>query len=371
MNRYDQKKILCVIGTRPEAIKMAPVIIELQEASWANPIILVTGQHRELLHSVLADLALTPDIDFDIMKSGQDLVEVVGTLTMRLGKIIDELTPDIIVAQGDTASVLAASLSSFLKKIPFAHVEAGLRSGDLTSPYPEEFNRRVATLATTLHFAPTEGARQKLLQEGIEPEAIHVTGNTVIDAVRIASSSSSLPVHALPEDRVIVLLTLHRRENFGDRARQIFAAVDRFARQRSDIHFVYPVHPNPNINELAHSLLGKNPAVTLLPAQGYLAMIALIKRAKVILTDSGGVQEEAPFLGKPVLVLRTETERPEAMEQGLAKLVGYDQHRLEEELARLLDDEAAYQRMARKSHVFGNGFAAQKVSQSIKSFLNM
>jgi UDP-N-acetylglucosamine 2-epimerase (non-hydrolysing) len=368
MDSSEPKKILCVVGTRPEAIKMAPVILELRGEAWARTTLLVTGQHRELLRGALSDFALSPDIDFDIMKTGQDLASVVGSLTIRLGKVIDELKPDMIVAQGDTASVLAAALGSFLKRVPLAHIEAGLRSGDLTSPYPEEFNRRVATLASTLHFAPTDGARAKLISEGVGSAAIHVTGNTVIDALRLAGDFT-LPDHGLPEDRAIILLTLHRRENFGARARDILSTIGRYASSRSDIRIVYPVHPNPNINDLAHEILGQNPAVTLLPAQSYLSMISLMKAARIILTDSGGVQEEAPFLGKPVLVLRTETERPEALELGLAKLVGHSPERIEEALSALLDDAAVFNAMARPSHVFGDGYAARRISRTIRDFL--
>ncbi|MCA1441935.1 UDP-N-acetylglucosamine 2-epimerase (non-hydrolyzing) [Ensifer sp. IC4062] len=361
-------RILCVVGTRPEAIKMAPVIFELKNSPWAEPMLVLTGQHRELVRDALADFDMKPDIDFDIMMPSQTLTDVVGALITKLGRAFDEYAPQIVLGQGDTATALAAALAAFLKGIPFGHIEAGLRSGDLSSPFPEEFNRKIATLAATIHFAPTQRAKSALLQEGVDSSTVFVTGNTGIDAVRLAKSAAS-PV--IPKsDKALVLMTLHRRENFGERARNIFVAIRNFSLSRPDVQFVFPVHPNPQVREIAEAILGNQAGVTLLQPQSYLSMIALMNSAKIILTDSGGIQEEAPFLGKPVLVLRTETERWEAVEAGASKLVGADHQLITRELTSLLDNANFYASMARQSKIFGDGFAANRIVNALKKQLD-
>ncbi len=371
-------KIAIVFGTRPEAVKLAPVVLALRAAVGIETIVCVTGQHRQMLDQVLAVFDIRPDVDLDLMEQNQTL----GRLTSRSVEAIDRFLtihrPDLVLVQGDTTTVFCAALTAFYHRIPLGHVEAGLRTGNLKSPWPEEANRVLATRLATLHFAPTEAARQNLLREGVAAGTIHVTGNTVIDALlhavdRIHSSPPiicELPDYLQPgtfsESEVrMVLITGHRRENFGDGLDSMCQAIAGLAARYPEVHFVYPVHLNPSVREPVQRILGSAKAgagnVHLIPPQPYFEFVGLLMRSFIILTDSGGVQEEAPSLGKPVLVMRDTTERPEAVEAGTVKLVGTDRHKITAEMVGLLDDASAYAKMSRAHNPYGDGRAAKRI----------
>jgi UDP-N-acetylglucosamine 2-epimerase (non-hydrolysing) len=356
-----RKRILAVVGTRPEAIKMAPVIRALQSAPWAEVRVLATAQHRQMLDQVLQAFAIVPDVDLDIMAPNQTLPELTSRLLSRLDEVFAREQPDAVLIQGDTTTVMAAALAAFYRRIPVGHVEAGLRTGDLQNPFPEEMNRAVAGRLSRWHFAPTAGSRDNLLREGFDPATVHVTGNTVIDALlEVVQRDTPLPVE-VPEGRRMVLVTAHRRENFGAPFREVCAAVRELADRHADVQVVYPVHPNPNVSGPAHDILSGHERITLCPPMDYLPFVAAMKRAHLILTDSGGVQEEAPALGKPVLVMRQETERPEAVEAGVVKLVGPVREAILSEASRLLDDPAAYAAMAKGVSPYGDGRASGRI----------
>lgn len=353
--------LLCVVGTRPEAIKMAPVILALRDAAWAKVRVLATAQHRELLDEALGIFGISPDIDLDIMRANQPLADLTARLLVSLDDAISKEAPAVLLAQGDTSTVLATAMAAFYRRIPFCHVEAGLRTGTIDNPFPEEMNRRVTGRLSTFHFAPTERARANLLAEGIHPESIFVTGNTVIDALySVAKKEIPLGLE-LPQDKRLVLLTAHRRENFGTPLAEIFHAIRNLASHHPDLHFVYPVHPNPNVCGPAEELLSGITGVTLCPPLDYGRTITLMKRCWLVLTDSGGLQEEAPALGIPVLVLRNETERPEALEAGVARLVGHNRNRIISSIEELLANETAYRSMAKGASPYGDGFAAARI----------
>jgi UDP-N-acetylglucosamine 2-epimerase (non-hydrolysing) len=360
------KKILCVIGTRPEAIKMSPVIIALREEPSFEIRILATAQHRDLLDQVLSIFKIEPDIDLDIMRPNQALATLTARLLCDLDHVLKAENPDAVLAQGDTTTVMAASLACFYHKIPFGHIEAGLRTGDLGSPFPEEMNRIMAGKLAKWHFAPTESARQNLFREGITETDVFVTGNTVIDALlSVAKLEPALPF-ALDAGKRLILVTAHRRENFGESLERICRAVLTVARRNPDVHVVYPVHPNPNVRDKAYGILSNHPRITLCEPLEYLPFVQAMKHAYLILTDSGGVQEEAPALGKPVLVLREETERAEAVDEGVAKLVGSSYERIVGEAQHLLDNEAAYEEMARGFSPYGDGKAAGRITRVLR-----
>lgn len=357
---------LCVIGTRPEAIKMAPVILALQQAPWARVRVLATAQHREMLDEALSLFGIQPDIDLNIMRTGQTLPDLTARLLTSLDKVLAEEAPHVVLAQGDTTTVLATALAAFYRRIPFCHVEAGLRTGDFDNPFPEEMNRVLAGHLARLHFAPTERASSNLLKEGIPADRIFVTGNTVIDAL-LSVAARDVPLDMqIPAAKRIVLLTAHRRENFGVPMEEIFGAVKTLAERHPELHFVYPVHPNPRVAEPAGRRLGNVSGVTLCPPLGYLQLVALMKRAWLILTDSGGLQEEAPALGKPVLVLRDETERPEAVEAGVARLVGTNQDAIISAVEQLLTDATSHQSMARGVSPYGDGRSAARIADILQ-----
>ena len=360
--------VLSIVGTRPEAIKMAPVLQALAQDPAFSSRVLATAQHRHLLDQVLAIFGIQPDLDLDIMRPNQDLSALTARLLPALDQALAQEAPDLVLIQGDTTTVMTAALACFYRRIPFGHVEAGLRTGDLDNPFPEEMNRRVAGCLARWHFVPTESARQNLLREGIDPAAIHVTGNTVIDA--LLSVSDRRPEIGIPLDptKRLILVTAHRRENFGAPFREICQALLHLAETNPDIHILYPVHPNPNIQGPATEILGGHPAITLCPPLDYLPFVGAMQRAYLILSDSGGVQEEAPALAKPVLVLRNETERPEAVAAGVVKLVGPDRARIVGEAQRLLDDPAAYRSMARGVSPYGDGHAAARILTALKAW---
>ena len=363
-------KILVVMGTRPEAIKLAPVIQTLREASGRFEVrILVTAQHRDMLDQVLNVFSITVDYDLDIMEASQTPSQVAAAVFARLEPILQLERPDWLVIQGDTTTVAAAAMAGFYARVRVAHVEAGLRTRDRTQPFPEEINRRLAGVLADLHFAPTAGARDNLLKEGVPPSRILVTGNPVIDALHCALRRKPPPSglwERLNPARKLILMTAHRRENFGPRFEAVCQAVRALAdRHRDRIQVVYPVHRNPHIWGPAHRILDGHPAVVLVPPVDYLTLVHLLQRSYFVLTDSGGLQEEAPGLGKPVLVLRDVTERPEAVVAGTVRLVGADPRRILEESERLLTDPEAYGRMARAVNPYGDGKAAQRIAAAL------
>lgn len=359
-------KIICVVGTRPEAIKMAPVILALQAETWAEVRILATAQHRGMLDQVLAHFSLRPDIDLNMMRPNQSLTSLTARLLGELGDVLEAEAPDAVLAQGDTTTVMTTALACFYRHIPFGHVEAGLRTGDIWNPFPEEANRVIAGRLARWHFAPTASSRSNLLREGVDDGHIFVTGNTVIDALLMTAAQERELPEGIDPTRRLVLVTSHRRENFGEPFREICRALQALAAANPEVQFLYPVHPNPNVKDVAHEVLGNCLNIRLCEPLDYAPFVAAMKRAYLIISDSGGVQEEAPALGKPVLVLREETERPEAVDMGVVKLVGGNCDRIVAEAQRLLDDEAAYSSMARGISPYGDGKASERIVQVLR-----
>jgi UDP-N-acetylglucosamine 2-epimerase (non-hydrolysing) len=365
------KKILITFGTRPEAIKMAPVVAALKANSAFDVKVCVTAQHRQMLDQVLELFAIRPDFDLNLMQPGQDLTDITSNVLLGMRGVLRQWRPDWLLVHGDTTTTFAAALAAYYEKVAVGHVEAGLRTGDIYSPWPEEMNRRLAGAITTLHFAPTELARQNLLREGAAPKGIYVTGNTVIDALlevaaRIKGDEGlrerfSRQFDFLDAGRRLILVTGHRRENFGQGFERICRAL-RVLGERNDLEIVYPVHLNPNVQEPVRRLLGEVSQVHLIEPLDYLPFVYLMDRSYLIITDSGGVQEEAPSLGKPVLVMRNTTERPEAVDAGTVKLVGTDETAIIREAARLLDDRPAYERMALAHNPYGDGRAGVRIA---------
>lgn len=361
-------KVLTVVGTRPEGIKLAPVIRALLDTPMVESRVCATGQHRGLLDQVLQAFGVVPDHDLDVMRPGQTLAGVAARVLERLEPVLLQERPDWVLVQGDTTTAAMASLCAFYCGIRVGHVEAGLRTFDRRQPFPEEVNRRLTAVVADLHFAPTEHARRNLVREGVPPEDVLVTGNTVIDALRTASRAHQAPAEVLagvPPERRTILVTMHRRESFGAPMREVCAALADIVRSHPDVHLVLPVHPNPQVSGVVHELLGALERVTLCPPLDYLSLVQVLQRAYAVVTDSGGLQEEAPGLGKPVLVVRDTTERPEAVEAGTARLIGTGRLRVRAELARLLDDEAHYLSMARAVNPFGDGKAAPRIVQAL------
>lgn len=379
-------RILSIFGTRPEAVKMAPVVKALESEPEIESIICVTAQHREMLDQVLDLFQITPDIDLNLMQPDQSLANLTASMFQHLDPILNKLCPDWVLVQGDTTTVMAASLLSYYHKIHVGHVEAGLRTKDKWQPFPEEINRRIAGVIADLHFAPTEWSRQNLLDEGISDQNIIVTGNPVIDAL-MDIANRPIPVDTTEllqtlgvesnwhnseshrKDRRLVVITAHRRENFGPPLENICRAILSLAdHYGSDVQFVYPVHLNPNVQEPVCRLLGSVENITLLPPMDYLPLIHLIKQAALVLTDSGGIQEEAPGLGVPVLVLRAVTERPEGIEAGTVRLVGTDQNRIVSETRNLLDNPEPHAKMANAVNPYGDGHAAERIVQALLGY---
>lgn len=368
---HIMKKILCVVGTRPEAIKMAPVILALQKTSWARVRVLATAQHRQMLDQVLAFFDITPDIDLNIMRPNQALTTLTARLLLELDDVLRAEQPDVVLVQGDTTTVMTVALACFYHRIPIGHVEAGLRTGDIQNPFPEEANRVIAGRLARWHFAPTETSRQNLLGEGLPADQVHVTGNTVIDALLMTAARELDVGVELDASKRLVLVTSHRRENFGEPFRSICRGLRTLAERNPDIEILYPVHPNPNVHDVAHEMLGSVSNIRLCSPLDYAPFIAALKRAYLVISDSGGVQEEAPALGKPVLVLRDETERPEAVEMGVVRLVGPHEERIVTEAQRLLDDPAAYRSMARGVSPYGDGKAAGRIVEILARDLHV
>jgi len=361
-----KRKVLCVVGTRPEAIKMAPVILALGNEPWADVRVLATAQHRHMLDQVNDFFGIDPDIDLNIMRPNQTLTALTARLLLELDDVLRAEKPDAVLVQGDTTTVMTVALACFYQRIPIGHVEAGLRTWDMQNPFPEEANRVIAGKLARWHFAPTEGSRLNLLKEGVPDTEIIVTGNTVIDALLMAAAKDSELVVPLDPAKRLVLVTSHRRENFGEPFNNICRALRTLAENNPLVQFLYPVHPNPKVKDVAYEFLAGLPNFILCEPLDYAPFIVAMKRAYIILTDSGGVQEEAPALGKPVLVLRDETERPEAVEQGVVKLVGPNYERIVDEAQRLLDDESAYRVMARGVSPYGDGHAAERIVKTLR-----
>ncbi len=367
-------RIMTVVGTRPEAIKLAPVLQLLSRHEAFESILIATAQHREMLDQVLALFDLLPQHDLGLMKSDQTLADLSAAIFTHLDPLLVRYQPDWLLAQGDTTTVMVSAVSAYYRHVRFGHVEAGLRTGDKWQPFPEEINRRVAGVCADLHFAPTQTARQNLLNEGVSANLIHVTGNTIIDAL---NQIKDMPMPAeveqllceqgiLDGERNLIVVTAHRRESFGEPIRQICTALKEIANEYSGrVSVIYPVHLNPHIQEPVHELLDGIANIHLLPPQSYLPLVHLLKHAKLILTDSGGIQEEATGLGVPCLVLREMTERPEGVQAGVLKLVGTDRQRIVTETRRLLEDEDEYRRMAQAANPYGDGHAAEKILQAL------
>ncbi|MDR7416723.1 MAG: UDP-N-acetylglucosamine 2-epimerase (non-hydrolyzing) [Armatimonadota bacterium] len=360
--------LLVVVGTRPDAVKMAPVVLELRADPAFAPVLVATAQHREMLDQVLRLFHLTPDVDLNVMRPRQTLTEVTARTLEGLDACIRRVRPEMVLVQGDAAPSFCGALAAFYHRVPVAHVEAGLRTRNKYHPFPEEMYRRMAGVLADLHFAPTPIARQNLLREGVEAHRIHVTGNTVIDALRWITTRDPSPDPGLPvrPDARMILVTAHRRENWGEPLRRICAAVRVLVERFEDVEVVFPVHRNPVVREVAFRELRDLARVHLLDPPDYGPFVALERRAYLILTDSGGVQEEAPTFGTPVLVLRETTERPEGIEAGVAKLVGTDPDRIVEEASRLLRDPEAHARMANATNPYGDGRAAVRIRQILR-----
>jgi UDP-N-acetylglucosamine 2-epimerase (non-hydrolysing) len=370
MSGTPPKKVLCVVGTRPEAIKMIPVIKALQAAPWANCRIVVTAQHRELLDQMFAFFQVRPHIDLNAMRANQSLVGLTARLLVELASVLEAEKPDMVLAQGDTTTVLAAALTSFYQRIPFGHVEAGLRTHHLHSPFPEEGNRVVASRLASLHFAPTLAARNNLLAESFAPETIFVTGNTVIDALFMTVERDEPIGVPLDVSRRLILVTAHRRDSFGQPIRHICRAIATLSERYPDVEVLWPVHPNPAVKPVVQSLVGGLAGVHLCEPLAYGSFVSALRRAYLVLTDSGGVQEEAPALGKPVLVMRDHSERPEAISAGVARLVGCAEESILRETSKLLDDPAAYGAMSRGASPYGDGAAAGRIVELVRRHLH-
>ncbi|MGF1548222.1 MAG: non-hydrolyzing UDP-N-acetylglucosamine 2-epimerase [Thiotrichales bacterium] len=377
-----RKRVAVFMGTRPEGIKMAPVIKALQRAEDLEPVVISTGQHREMLNQVVEIFDLPVHHDLAVMTPNQTLATLSARVMERVDAILDEVRPDLALVQGDTTTVLMAALACFYRRLPVGHVEAGLRTHNMRSPFPEEANRRLAAPLMDLHFAPTELSARNLRAEGMESDSIHVTGNTVIDALflelerqrqpEVASAIAQVLGRVLPSDwraSPYVLITGHRRENFGGGFEQICDALARLATRYPNHRFIYPVHLNPNVQAPVYARLGDHPNILLIPPQDYSAFVALMANCTLILTDSGGVQEEAPSLGKPVLVMRDTTERPEGVDAGTVRLVGADAAAIVDNTIALLDDPAQYQAMAMARNPYGDGQAAPRIVSAIRDFL--
>ena len=364
-------RVLIAVGTRPEAIKMAPLIRVLSENERFETEICVTGQHRQMLDQVLDIFEIRPDYDLDLMREGQSLPEITSNVLTKMGDVYEDSNPDLVLVHGDTSTTFAAALAAFYRKIPVGHVEAGLRTGNLLSPWPEEANRKLAGVLAELHFAPTQRARENLLTEGYAEDRIYVTGNTVIDALLMTreklekclkvQKNCIQSTHFLREERRIVLITGHRRENFGKGFKRICTAIRQLAKRFPEVDFVYPVHLNPKVQVPVSHLLAGLENVALIRPLDYSSFVYLMNRSHIILTDSGGIQEEAPTFRKPVLVMRDTTERPEALEYGTARLVGTKVSAITEGVSLLLTSDLDYIRMSRSANPYGDGKACQRI----------
>ncbi len=363
------KRIALIFGTRPEAIKIAPVALRLKASGNFAPILVATAQHREMMDQVLSVFGLEPDYDLDIMRPDQSPFEVTARVLARLRPVLERERPDWVVVQGDTTTAFASALTAFYLNLPVAHIEAGLRTYDKYQPFPEELNRHMISVLADLHFAPTERSAQNLLREGVPSGAIRVTGNTVIDALLAIADMPAPPMPSFVEEPGagrLLLVTAHRRENWGEPMHRICIALRRLVERHPDIEVAFAVHPNPRVRSVVREVLGGVGRIHLLEPLDYVAFVHLMKRAYLILTDSGGIQEEAPSLGKPVLVLREVTERPEGVEAGVLKVVGTDVEAIVKEASLLLEDDAAYHAMAQRRNPYGDGRASERIVEALR-----
>jgi len=359
------KKVICIFGTRPEAIKMVPVVRELKKyPGHCKVTICVTAQHREMLDQVLSLFDLKPDIDLNLMQENQDLDALTAKSIKLLSRVIVKVKPDLVLVQGDTTTAMAATLAAFYQKIPVGHIEAGLRTNNIYDPFPEEINRRFISILSTYNFAPTKKAREALLKEGIHKQTIFLTGNTIVDALKIIINRKKVSgVKFLPpqERKKIILVTAHRRENFGKPLENICLALKEIAEKNSEVEIIFPVHLNPNVRSTVYSILNSLERVHLLAPLDYSEFIRLLSRCYLVLTDSGGIQEEAPAFGKPVLVLRNETERPDGIEANVARLVGTDYRTIIKNIESLLRNPREYKKMSKATNLYGDGTASKKI----------
>lgn len=365
----EMKKVLCVFGTRPEAIKMAPVIRELKKyPADCVATICVTAQHREMLDQVLSCFDLTPDIDLDLMQDNQTLAGLTADSIKLLTRVIIDVKPDLVLVQGDTTTAMAAALAGFYRKVAVGHIEAGLRTNNLYNPFPEEINRRIISLLSAYNFAPTQKAKEALLKEGINKETIYLTGNTIVDALNMILKNKREPDFSflsLIDSKKLILVTAHRRESFGKPLENICYALKEIAEKNSDIEIIYPVHLNPKVQTTVYSILDNLDRVHLLSPLSYPEFIRILNRCYLVLTDSGGIQEEAPVLGKPVLVLRNETERCEGVEAGVARLVGTDPCNIIKNAEILLRNPQEYEEMSKSAALYGDGTASEKIVEIV------
>ncbi len=366
-------KVMSVFGTRPEAIKMAPLVKALEQAEGIESVLCVTAQHREMLDQVLELFVLTPDYDLNIMKQNQTISHITSGVLLGMEQVLQEAKPDMVLVHGDTTTTFGAALAAFYQKIPVGHVEAGLRTYDKYSPYPEEMNRILTGHLAELHFAPTERNRNNLLKEGVSDDKIFITGNTVIDALlEVADKPYEFEDETLRsldfEGRRVITVTCHRRENLGENMVHIFSAIRDLARNFPDVEVVYPVHLNPKVREIAREILADTDRVHLIEPLQYQPFVNLMTRSYLIITDSGGMQEEAPSLGKPVLVVRKETERPEALEAGTVRLAGVERDTIYAMAAELLESKEAYDKMAKAANPYGDGKACERIVENIKTW---
>lgn len=364
------KKVMVVFGTRPEAIKMCPLVKELRDDKGIKTAVCVTGQHKEMLQQVLKVFGVEPEYDLSIMKSKQTLFDVTVNILERIKVVLEEWKPDIVLVHGDTSTTFVTALACYYLQIPVGHVEAGLRTHNIYSPYPEEFNRQAVGLIARCHFSPTEGAKQNLLNEGKNAESIYVTGNTAIDALKTTVSDNySHPILTWASDSRLIMLTAHRRENLGEPLKCMFHAIKRIVDEHEDIKVVYPIHMNPAVRKAAGDILAGHDRIKLIEPLEVIDFHNFLARSYLILTDSGGIQEEAPSLGKPVLVMRDTTERPEGIEAGTLKLVGTSEDVIYREFSRLLTDKNEYQKMSNASNPYGDGFASRRIVKILNQIL--
>ncbi|HDA2342880.1 TPA: UDP-N-acetylglucosamine 2-epimerase (non-hydrolyzing) [Staphylococcus aureus] len=366
------KKIMTIFGTRPEAIKMAPLVKALEQEKMLEPIVVVTAQHREMLDSVLSTFEIKPKYDLNIMKSGQTLSEITSKSITQLEQVIQLEKPDMVLVHGDTMTTFAGGLAAFYNQVPIGHVEAGLRSYDKYSPFPEEVNRQLVGVLSDLHFAPTKNAASHLLSEGKYSESVVVTGNTAIDAMKYTVDDNyKSNIMDKYHDKKFILMTAHRRENIGQPMENIFKAVRRLIDEYTDLALVYPMHKNPKVREVAQKILGSHDRIELIEPLDVVDFHNFAKKSYFILTDSGGIQEEAPSFNKPVLVLRSVTERPEGVEAGTLKVIGTNKQNVYQAAKELIDDERLYHQMSEASNPYGDGFASERIVNHIKYYLNL
>ena len=361
------KKVMLVFGTRPEAIKMCPLVNELKTRKEIETAVCVTGQHRQMLDQVLEAFSVVPDYDLSVMKDRQTLFDVTTNILNRIREVLETVRPDVVLVHGDTSTTFVTALACYYLQIPVGHVEAGLRTYNIYSPYPEEFNRQAVGIIAAYHFAPTELSKENLLKEGKKPETIYVTGNTAIDALKTTVRKDyTHPVLEWAKDSRLIMITAHRRENLGEPMKHMFRAIRRVCDEHPDIKAVYPIHMNPAVRETAQAILGDDERIRIIEPLDVLDFHNFLSRSYLILTDSGGIQEEAPSLGKPVLVMRDTTERPEGIAAGTLKLVGTDEGTIYENFKMLLEDQEAYRKMSMASNPYGDGFASKRIADILE-----